>query len=203
MEKKGKTFTLIELLVVIAIIAILAGMLLPALNLAREKARRISCASNLKQIGLAMHQYANDYYPTGSRNWFPMGAYPGTYSGVDGTAFRCSAWQLLLDGNYLGDPKIFTCPSDQGITVAAPGAQLAPANMSYWYGPYDYNLSAAPVAMFTGVDSGISFDKIGNPAQGTSWKIHNQYGNILFTDGHVTGYAGSSWLDNRYPVGGN
>ena len=64
---RSRGFTLIELLVVIAIIAVLIALLLPAVQAAREAARRAQCINNLKQIGLAMHNYhtANDSFPHG------------------------------------------------------------------------------------------------------------------------------------------
>ncbi len=110
-RKSRGGFTLIELLVVIAIIAILAAILFPVFARARENARRTSCMSNMKQLGLAFMQYAQDYDER-----MPVG-HPGTVGGVE--YFGGNGWSGGIFP-YTKSVQLYSCPSDASNNTARP-----------------------------------------------------------------------------------
>ena len=197
--KKTRGFTLIELLVVIAIIAILAAMLLPALQSARERGRRGSCISNLKQIGTALMQYAQD-----NREKNPVGKCrtsttvsaaltadltAPSLSDEKGLTGSAAGLNVLLGNEYLTDYGVYACPSSTvktGDGVSSLNYADGKANLSYGYIP-------GYIAGNYGSESAVAADSDGVVLT-TVKSSHTSYGNILFADGSSRGFNGAKWF---------
>jgi prepilin-type N-terminal cleavage/methylation domain-containing protein/prepilin-type processing-associated H-X9-DG protein len=183
MRVRRSAFTLIELLVVIAIIAILAAILFPVFAQAREKARSISCLSNMKQLGTAVAMYTQDYDET-----YPIGC-PNT-------------WWFDLWGNtmqpYIKNVQILRCPSDPnerqpGMDWAGPHISYAANGLIKWV-----NGGNHMIGVIGAIDSSISENtaamaRIGRPAESIVFAEKHDPDNVMWWGPRSIYYSDSVW----------
>ncbi|MEI6501173.1 MAG: DUF1559 domain-containing protein [Armatimonadota bacterium] len=165
MTRSRDGFTLIELLVVIAIIAILASILFPVFARAREKARETTCKSNLRQLGLSIRMYVDDY-----DGLMPKANYKPSVKGQPGLV-------ALLEP-YVKNTQIFRCPSDRDNLYQTEGTSYNYGNGFFDADQATWSLDAPP--SYWGAESS-ELPILADSAK--TW--HGQGVNTLYADGHV------------------
>ncbi len=186
MNRKQKAFTLIELLIVMAIIAILAGMLLPALAASKAKAKRIACVNNLRQTGLGFRLWAHDN----------ADKYPWNVLGANGGSSDSADWSdhFRVCSNELGSTHILLCPAETKKKPSTNWVSLSgDAHVSYFVGLSATEEKPQTIVTgdsnVTGGDGGLDpkWSKFLGSSIDAAWDktLHTRKGNLVLADGSV------------------